>query len=79
MDLVDRRLLNDLADNRVVLENEVWAVNWEMILQNVDIVVACNCYRVNDDDERDCLGYIYFDFAVAHAIAAASLTVAFDL
>lgn len=59
----------------VVLENEVL----EMLMGNIDIVAVAaeydNYYRV------DCQGKIYFDFvvAVAHAIAAASLTDAFDL
>ena len=58
-----------------VLGNEVL----EMLMRNIDIFAVAaeydNYYRV------DCQENIYFDFvvAVAHAIAAASLTVAFDL
>lgn len=83
MDLAARRWLNDSAGNLVARENEVWEamLATSQISWNIDIVAACNCYRVNDDDDdaRDCWVCICSDFAVAHAIAAASLTVAFDL
>ena len=75
---VARRCIVHFVDNLLkleVLENEVL----EMWMDNIDIVAVAaeydNYYRV------DCQENIYFDFvvAVAHAIAAASLTDAFDL
>lgn len=75
---VARRYIVHFVDNLlklVVLESEVLV----MLMDNIDIVAVAaeydNYYRV------DCQENIYFDFvvAVAHAIAAASLTDAFDL
>lgn len=76
--VVARRCIVHFVDNLLkleVLESEVL----EMLMDNIDIVAVAveydNYYRV------DCQENIYFDFgvAVAHAIAAASLTDAFDL